>query len=61
VSESNDPRSYRLNSDKLLLTGFKPQYTVQTAIDEITEKYNKGILKNEDKYYNLKVMKELGL
>jgi nucleoside-diphosphate-sugar epimerase len=61
VSESNDPRSYRLNSDKLLLTGFKPQFTVQTAIDEISENYNKGILKDEDKYYNLKVMKELGL
>ena len=61
VSESNDPRSYRLNSDKLLRTGFKPQFTVQTAIDEITENYNKGILKDEDKYYNLKVMKELGL
>ncbi len=61
ISESNDPRSYRLNSDKLLLTGFKPQFTVQTAIDEITENYNKGILKDEDKYYNLKVMKELGL
>lgn len=61
VSESNDPRSYRLNSDKLLLTGFKPQFTVQTAIDEITENYNKGILKDEDKYYNLKIMKELGL
>jgi nucleoside-diphosphate-sugar epimerase len=61
VSESNDPRSYRLNSDKLLLTGFKPQFTVQTAIDEISENYNKGILKDEYKYYNLKVMKELGL
>lgn len=61
ISESNDPRSYRLNSDKLLLTGFKPQFTVQTAIDEIVEKYNQGILKDEDKYYNLKVMKELGL
>jgi nucleoside-diphosphate-sugar epimerase len=61
VSESNDPRSYRLNSDKLLFTGFKPQFTVQTAIDEITENYNKGILKDEDTYYNLKVMKELGL
>lgn len=61
ISASNDPRSYRLNSDKLLLTGFKPQFTVQTAIDEIVEKYDKGILKDEDKYYNLKVMKELGL
>ncbi len=61
ISESNDPRSYRLNSDKLLKTGFKPLYGIQTAIDEITEKFNKNILKDEDKYYNLKVMKKLQL
>ena len=37
VTASNDPRSYRLNSDKLLRTGFKPSYTVQHAITEIIE------------------------
>ncbi len=61
VSESNDPRSYRLNSDKLLQSGFSPKYSIKTAIKEITEKYNNGLLKDEDKYYNLKVMNTLGL
>ncbi len=61
VSESNDPRSYRLNSDKLLNTGFKPLFGVNTAIEEIIEKYKLNILKDEDNYYNLKVMKNLHL
>jgi len=61
VSESNDPRSYRLNSDKLLDTGFKPLFGINTAIEEIIEKYRSNILKDEDNYYNLKVMKNLHL
>ena len=61
VSESNDPRSYRLNSDKLLNTGFKPLFGINTAIEEIIEKYKLNILKDEDNYYNLKVMKNLHL
>ncbi|MDA7818267.1 SDR family oxidoreductase [Sulfurimonas sp.] len=61
VTPSNDPRSYRLNSDKLLNTGFSPKYGVDYAIAEIIEKYNSGILKDEDRYYNLKVMDKLGI
>jgi nucleoside-diphosphate-sugar epimerase len=36
VTESNDPRSYRQNSDKLRATGFEPQYSVDDAIEAIT-------------------------
>jgi nucleoside-diphosphate-sugar epimerase len=53
---SNDPRSYRVNSDKLLKTGFKPTKTVEDAIQEIIHKFNAGLLKDEDRYYNLKWM-----
>ena len=60
VTESNDPRSYRVNSDKLLSTGFKPQKTVQIAIQELIEKYNQGLLVDSDEFYNLKWMKEKG-
>lgn len=60
VTESNDPRSYRVNSDKLLSTGFKPQKTVQLAIQELIEKYNQGLLVDSDEFYNLKWMKEKG-
>src|ERR1700759_4994947 len=35
VKPSNDPRSYRVNSDKLLATGFKPKKRVENAILEI--------------------------
>ncbi len=56
VSESNDPRSYRVNSDKLLATGFRPKKTVDDAINEIIQKYRAGELKNEDHFHNLKWM-----
>jgi len=56
VTESNDPRSYRVNSDKLLATGFRPKKTVDDAIREIVDKFRLGLLKDEDRFYNLKWM-----
>ena len=58
VTESNDPRSYRVNSDKLLATGFKPKKTVEDAVHEIIEKYRAGMLKDEEHFYNLKWMQK---
>ncbi|MBI4694033.1 MAG: SDR family oxidoreductase [Gammaproteobacteria bacterium] len=58
VTESNDPRSYRVNSDKLLAAGFKPRKTVQDAINEITAKFRAGELKDEDRFYNLRWMQK---
>jgi nucleoside-diphosphate-sugar epimerase len=56
VTPSNDPRSYRVNSDKLLATGFRPKKTVEDAIKEIITRYRGGELKDERRYYNLKWM-----
>ena len=56
VSESNDPRSYRVNSDKLLATGFRPKKTVNDAIGEIVHKFRSGELKDDDRFHNLKWM-----
>jgi len=56
VSPSTDPRSYRVNSDKLLATGFKPKKTVKEAIGEIVSKYQLGVLRDEDRFHNLKWM-----
>ena len=56
VKPSNDPRSYRINSDKLLATGFKPKKNVAAAISEIVAAYNSGALKDEDRWYCLKWM-----
>lgn len=61
VTESNDPRSYRLNSDKLLSTGFRPQFGVDYAIQELITAYNEGNLKNEEINYNIKTMKKLDI
>jgi nucleoside-diphosphate-sugar epimerase len=61
ITESNDPRSYRQNSDKLLATGFVNAFSVQRAIDEIIEKYNSGEIKDRDEYYTVKTMKNLDL
>lgn len=58
VTESNDPRSYRVNSDRLLATGFKPKKTVDDAIREIIQKYHSGELKDEERFYNLKWMEK---
>ncbi len=56
VTESNDPRSYRVNSDKLLATGFRPKKKVDDAIREIVHRYRLGELKDEDRFHNLKWM-----
>lgn len=56
VTESNDPRCYRVNSDRLLATGFRPKKSVGHAIREIIEKYHSGELKDEERFYNLKWM-----
>jgi nucleoside-diphosphate-sugar epimerase len=56
VEGSNDPRSYRVNSDKLLATGFKPKKTVSDAIREMIAKHQRGELKDEDRCYNLRWM-----
>jgi nucleoside-diphosphate-sugar epimerase len=56
VTPSNDPRSYRVNSDRLLATGFRPKHTVEDAIKEIVGMYRQGALKDEDHFHNLKWM-----
>ena len=58
VTESNDPRSYRLNSDKLLATGFTPKKCVNDAIAEIVAKFREGELNDTEDCYNVKWMKE---
>ena len=58
VSESNDPRSYRVNSDKLLATGFRPKKTVDDAIKDLVHRYRTGELKDDDRFHNLKWMQQ---
>lgn len=58
IQESNDPRSYRVNSDKLLRAGFKPKKNVLCAIREIKAAYRQGSLKNQGHFHNLNWMKK---
>ena len=58
IKSSNDPRSYRINSDKLLKTGFKPTKTVEIAIQEMIDLYRDNILEDKDANYNLKWMEK---
>ena len=59
ITASNDPRSYRQDSTKLLNTGFTPQFGVNDAIDELVAKYQSGDLIEKDSYYTVKTMKSL--
>lgn len=58
ISVSNDPRSYRQNSDKLLSTGFERKYSVEAAIDDMIEAYRNGKLIETEESYTVKWMKE---
>jgi len=61
VLPSNDPRSYRINSDRLLATGFKPRFTVADAISEIKEAFHSGKLKQNERWHTTKWMKSQGI
>jgi len=61
VTDSNDPRSYRQNSDKLMATGFLPQYSVADAIDDVINRYKDGHLVDSDQCYTVRWMKRLNL
>lgn len=59
VTPSNDPRSYRLSSKKLLATGFTPQHGVNDGIQDVIAAYRDCRLLDEERYYNIKTMKKL--
>jgi nucleoside-diphosphate-sugar epimerase len=56
VSESNDPRSYRQSSKKLLASGFQPTKTVASAITEIVDAYRSGLLVDKEEWHTVKSM-----
>lgn len=57
--ESFDPRSYRISSKKLLGIGFKPKFTVEDAIHEIKNAFQKGILKDSPQFHSIKWLKQM--
>lgn len=58
ILPSNDPRSYRVDSRKILDLGFRPKKMVINAIEEICDAYKNGMLLDNDISYNLKWMQK---
>ena len=59
IEDSNDPRSYRQCSDKLLNLGFKPLKNVDSAIDEIITAFRNKELYDGEKSISVKNLKTL--
>jgi nucleoside-diphosphate-sugar epimerase len=64
VTESNDPRSYHINSDKIKTAlGFQPKYSVEDAVRGLCAAFREGRIPasfDDDKYYNVRTMKAIG-
>jgi nucleoside-diphosphate-sugar epimerase len=58
ILPSNDPRSYAVNSDKLLATGFKPTRNVQMAVRDMVAAARDGRIVDEPICYNVKWMQQ---
>ncbi len=56
IKPSNDPRSYRQDSTKLVKTGFERKKSVSNAIDEIATKLQSGELKDDERWHTVRWM-----
>lgn len=56
IKSSNDPRSYRQDSTKLLDTGFVRKKNVSDAINEISTKLKNGEISDDDRWHTVKWM-----
>ena len=61
ITKSNDPRSYRQDSSKLLNTGFKSKFKVIDAIKDIKKAYLEQNLPDGENCYTVKWMKKINL
>ena len=64
-TETNDPRSYHVNSDKIgRMLGFVPHRSVEDAVRDICQAFRTGKLTDsmtDSRYYNVKTLKENGI
>jgi nucleoside-diphosphate-sugar epimerase len=61
TTPSNDPRSYRLCSDRLVGSGFRPKKNVSMAIEEMAAAYHDGRLVDRPNWHTVRWMKEHNL
>ena len=50
IKKSNDPRSYRMNADKLIKIGFKQKYNHIDAIIDLNKKFNSGFVPTNENW-----------
>ena len=64
VTESDDNRSYHINSDKIFrVLGFKPQHSIEDAARSLCTAFKEGKLPasfDNDWYYNVRTMQAIG-
>ena len=62
VSNSDDKRSYHINSDKIFKKlGFAPKLSIKDAVNDICDAFNNNLVPNSlenDNYFNIKIMKK---
>jgi nucleoside-diphosphate-sugar epimerase len=62
VAETNDPRSYHINSQKIeRVIGFKPKRSVEDAIRDLCRAFRENKLPNsltDERYFNVRTMKQ---
>ncbi len=56
INKSNDPRSYRLCSDKIIKYGFRPKFKVYDAISELSKALKDKKIKIRDNNFTVKWM-----
>lgn len=59
VKTSNDPRSYRQDSTKLLSTGFIPRFKTIDAINQIGDALQSGAIKDNPRWHTVSWMKHI--
>jgi nucleoside-diphosphate-sugar epimerase len=61
TTESNDPRSYHINSDKIKrVLGFLPKRSIEDAVRDLCRAFKAGKLPDsltDDRYFNVRTMK----
>ena len=61
--DSDDKRSYHINSDKIYnVLGFKPQYTIEDAVEDLYDAFERGVIQNsvdDINFYNIKKVQKL--
>jgi nucleoside-diphosphate-sugar epimerase len=58
ILPSNDPRSYRQCSDRLIAAGFHPAKNVSIAVDELATLHAAGLLRDDPASHNVSWMKQ---